>query len=302
MDAKIVKNNGLEIVLSNERFITKDIVVSPIEIKRDVADVERRAGAVNELIKHGTRSIQLQLMFIAKDHSDFEILQDRAFDLFTDLEPYYLYKAIPTKQSTMYEFELPGKNWGKELDFKSSEVAFLQGKRYLVINSDMSIIEQKGLTGLFTVELETYLLPYGESAATLKELKLWDVNKWEWNQGLTWDEDLQYKFTTNNFTVKNLGNVKIDPRESELKITIKATASSYLEIKNVSTGEIFRFNGALSASDTVVLNGIYSYKNGVNAILNTNRKLLTLAPGNNNFSVTGGTIQSIEFDFRFLYK
>ncbi|WP_141705617.1 phage tail domain-containing protein, partial [Lysinibacillus sphaericus] len=107
MDAKIVKSSGLEITLSNERFITKDIVVSPIEIKRDVADVERRAGAVNELIKHGTRSIQLQLMFIAKDHSDFEILQDRAFDLFTDLEPYYLYKAIPTKQSTMYEFELP---------------------------------------------------------------------------------------------------------------------------------------------------------------------------------------------------
>ncbi|WP_432702229.1 phage tail domain-containing protein [Lysinibacillus sphaericus] len=302
MDAKIVKSSGLEIILSNERFITKDIVVSPIEIKRDVADVERRAGAVNELIKHGTRSIQLQLMFIAKDHSDFETLQDRAFDLFTDLEPYYLYKAIPTKQSTMYEFELPGKDWGKELDFKPSEVAFLQGKRYLVINSDMSIIEQKGLTGLFTVELETYLLPYGESAATLKELKLWDINKWEWNQGLTWDEDLQYKFTTNDFTVKNLGNVKVDPRESELKITIKATASSYLEIKNVSTGEIFRFNGALSASDTVVLNGIYSYKNGVNAILNTNKKLLTLAPGNNVFSVSGGTVQSIEFDFRFLYK
>ncbi|MFJ7665604.1 phage tail domain-containing protein [Lysinibacillus sp. NPDC097195] len=302
MDTKLVKSSGLEIILSDERFITKDIVVSPIEIKRDVADVERRAGAVNELIKHGTRRIQLHLMFVAKDHSDFETLQDRAFDLFTDLEPYYLYKAIPTKQSTMYEFELPGKDWGKELDFKPSEVAFLHGKRYFVINSDMTQIEQKGLTGLFTVEIETYLLPYGESAATLKELKLWDANKWEWNQGLTWDEDLQYKFTTNDFTVKNLGNVKIDPRESELKITVKATATSYFEIKNVSTGEVFRFNGTLTATDTLVLNGIHTYKNGANAILNTNKKLLTVAPGNNVFSVSGGTIQSIEFDFRFLYK
>ncbi|MGE7954806.1 phage tail domain-containing protein [Lysinibacillus xylanilyticus] len=302
MDAKIVKTNGSEIILSQERFITQDIIVSPIEIKRDVADVERRAGAINELIKHGTRRIQLQLMFIAKDHSDFDILEGRAFDLFTDIAPYYLYKAIPTKQSTMYEFELPGKEWGRELDFMPSEVAFLHGKRYFVINSEMSGIEQKGLTGKFIVELETYLLPYAESAATLKDLKLWDINKWEWNQGLTWDGEMEYRFTSNSFTLKNFGNVKVDPRESELKITIKATASSYLEIRNVTTGEVFRFNGALSTSDTLVLNGIHTYKNGANAILNTNKKLLTLAPGNNVFVVTGGTIQSIEFDFRFLYK
>ncbi|MEY9976595.1 phage tail domain-containing protein [Lysinibacillus sp. RC79] len=302
MDAKIVKTNGSEVILSQERFITRDIKVSPIEIKRDVAEVERRAGAINELIKHGTRRIQLHLMFIAKDHSDFETLEDRAFDLFTDLEPYYLYKAIPTKQSTMYEFELPGKEWGRELDFMPSEVAFLHGKRYFVVNSEMSEVEQKGLAGRFTVELETYLLPYGESSATLKELKLWNIDKWQWNQGLTWDDDLQYKFASNSFTLKNFGNVKVDPRESELKITIKATTSSYLEIKNVTTGEVFRFNGTLSSTDTLILNGIHSYKNGVNAILNTNKKLLTLAPGNNIFTVTGGTIQSIEFDFRFLYK
>ncbi|EON72256.1 phage tail domain-containing protein [Lysinibacillus sphaericus] len=302
MDVKLVKTNGSETVLSEERFITKDITVSPIEIKRDVADVERRAGTVNELIKHGSRRIQLHLMFVAKDHSDFTVLRDRAFDLFTDLEPYYLYEAIPTKQSTMYDFELPGREWGKELDFTPSEVAFLHGKRYFVINSDMSDIEQKGLTGQFSVELETDMLPYGESSATLKELKLWDINKWEWNQGLTWDDDLQYKFMANNFSLKNLGNVKIDPRESELKITIKATTSSYLEIRNVTTGEVFRFNGALSSADTLILNGIHTYKNGANAILNTNKKLLTLAPGINTFSVTGGTIQSIEFDFRFLYK
>ncbi|MEB2279659.1 phage tail family protein [Lysinibacillus xylanilyticus] len=302
MDAKLVKVDGSEIILSRERFITQDIIVSPIEIKRDVADVERRAGAVNELIKHGTRRIQLHLIFIAKDHSDFTILRDRAFDLFTDLEPYHLYEAIPTKQSTMYEFELPGKEWGRELDFMPSEVAFLHGKRYFVINSEMSEVEQKGLTGRFTVELETYLLPYGESSATLKELKLWDINKWQWNQGLTWADDLQYKFSSNNFTLKNLGNVKVDPRESELKITIKTAVSSYLEIKNVTTGEVFRFNGALSTTDTLILNGIHTYKNGANAILNTNKKLLTLAPGNNVFAVSGGTIQSIEFDFRFLYK
>lgn len=302
MDAKLVKGNGEEIVLSQERFVTQDIIVSSIEIIRDVADVERRAGAINELVKHGTRKIQLHLMFIAKDHSDFTILRDRAFDLFTDLEPYYLYKAIPTKHSTMYDFELPGKQWGRELNFIPSEVAFLHGKRYFVINSDMSEVAQNGLTGRFTVELETYMLPYAESAATLRELKLWDANKWEWNQGLTWDEGLQYKFTANHFTVKNLGNVKVNPRESELKITIKATASSYLEIRNRTTQEVFRFNGALAASDTLILNGIHSFKNRANAILNTNKKLLTLAPGNNIFSVSGGTVQSIEFDFRFLYK
>lgn len=302
MDAKILRKDGSESVLSLERFITRDIIVSPIEIKRDVAEVERRAGVINELVKHGTRKIQLLLMFVAKDHSDYEELESRAFDLFTDLEPYFLYKAIPRKNTAMYGFELPGQEWGREVDFMPSEVAFLYGKRYYVINSAMSEVEQKGLTGMFTVELETYRLPYAESTATLKDLKLWDINKWQWNQGLTWSDDLQYRFTTNNFTLKNLGNVKVDPRESLLKITIKATAASYLEIKNVTTGDIFRFNGALSTADTLILDSIHAYKNSVNAILNTNKKLLTLAPGNNVFSVTGGTLQSIEFDFRFLYK
>lgn len=302
MDAKLVKVNGLETVLSKERYITQDIIVSPIEIKRNTAEVEMRAGLVPEQAKHGTRRILLELMFVAKDHSDYIALRDRAHDLFTDLEPYYLYEAIPRKNTGMYGFELPGQAWGKEVDFMPDEVAFLCGKRYFVVNGEMSDIEQKGLTGKFTVLLETYKLPYAESSATTKSRKEWDINLWQWGQGLTWDDDLQYSFTSNNFTVRNLGNVKIDPRESELIITIKATASSYLEVRNQTTGEAFRFNSSLSATDTLVLNGIHTYKNNVNAIVNTNKKLLTLAPGNNIFAVTGGTVHSIEFEHRFLYK
>jgi len=141
-----------------------------------------------------------------------------------------------------------------------------------------------------------------ESVATTQTLKEWDVDKWAWDGTIDWDEDLQYSFAANNFVVKNLGNVVIDPREHELEIVLKGVFSNNVKITNHTTGEVYQYNRALSSTDELKIKGIRTLRNGVSDFKNTNKKLLTLATGNNSISVEGGTVNSIAFNFRFLYK
>ncbi|WP_107841889.1 phage tail domain-containing protein [Metasolibacillus meyeri] len=157
--------------------------------------------------------------------------------------------------------------------------------------------------GMFSIRL-ICITPYAQSRGSCMDLqshKEWDVDLWSWGMGLDWDKEYKYVHSTNNFVIDNIGNVSIDPREHELEITIKATAASYLQIINQTTGDVYRYNDALTASDTLVLSGIRTLKNGISVFKDTNKKLLALAAGENHITVEGGTIISAAFNFRFLY-
>lgn len=114
---------------------------------------------------------------------------------------------------------------------------------------------------------------------------------------------IKQKRTTSSFQFKNEGNRLIDPRkQSETEITFKG-ASSNLTITNQTTGDVWKFNGTTIATDVIKLKGISSYKNGVSIFGQTNKKLLTFAVGNNNFTVGGaeeGFELSISTRFYFL--
>jgi hypothetical protein len=86
-----------------------------------------------------------------------------------------------------------------------------------------------------------------------------------------------------------------------LKITFTG-ASTNLTITNTTTGDIWQYTGTTQAGDTITLDGVRSLKNGVSVFGNTNRKLITIAPGWNNFTITGASGSfTISFDFRFYY-
>ena len=110
-----------------------------------------------------------------------------------------------------------------------------------------------------------------------------------------------YTFNTANFIVKNTGTETIDPRESQLDITLKGVFAKQVKMTNKTTGDVFIFTGALTANDTLKLTGIRTLKNNVSVLKNTNKKLITLNPGDNNFLIEGGTVTSIVFNFRPLY-
>lgn len=219
----------------------------------------------------GPRYINCELQIQGQDLTDYALFRAEVFALFTNPAPFYV---IDTK--------VPSRRWHVRSDGN-----FALGRK-----------NKRGNYGLKWLCVNKY----AESIATTSSVKEWDADVWAWDGTISWDEDLQYTFSTNDFTVKNLGNVPIDPRENDFEIIIKATAASHLQIVNNTTGETYRFNGPLSSADTLVIKGVRTLKNGVSAFRNTNFKLLTLAVGNNSFTVTGGTILSVAFNFRFLYK
>jgi hypothetical protein len=104
---------------------------------------------------------------------------------------------------------------------------------------------------------------------------------------------IEATFTTSSFTFFNSGNQVVDPRlHSEMKIEFSG-ASTNLTITNETTGDVWSYTGSTLSTDTILLKGIRSFKNGVSVFGATNRKLITLAIEDNDFTVSGA---SGEFD------
>ncbi|MEY9980067.1 phage tail domain-containing protein [Lysinibacillus sp. RC79] len=236
------------------------------------AEVENGRRVVLDRILQ-PRSIDTKFLLKAYDFHDTYLLRDEFYQLLSSYEELYFHESA-----------LPHKRWKVLLNSEA-----MGEKGYSHASYDLRLLSVDGIAETLGTSLD------------LQNRKEWDINLWSWGMGLEWDKEYRYEHSSNNFVIDNIGNLAIDPREHELEITIKATASNYLEIKNTTTGDIYRYNGSLTTNDVLVLKGIQSLKNGVSVFKNTNKKLLTLGIGSNQFTVTGGTIASISFDFRFLY-
>ena len=105
-----------------------------------------------------------------------------------------------------------------------------------------------------------------------------------------------------NFTVYNAGNVTVEPESMGLVIQISnASTTGTLSLKNTTTGEEFRLTKNLSERH-ISLRGMNILDGTVNAFRDSNRRLISLVPGDNQFEITGATFSQIWFSFRFLYK
>ena len=246
--------------------------ISALEIEDYPEVFEGRDGEVDGVgARYAGRTISVDFVYQVNDIYDFYLLRDKINTLFSIKDPFYI----------IFKRE-PYKRW---------RVRRLSG----------FTLEPNPKAGVFTVEFKCVNL-YAESLVYSTATKSWDIDRWGWDGSIDWDTPLQYEFNSNNFIVRNLGNVTIDPREHEIRIYITATASSYLKITNQTTGDVYQLNNALSPNDNLVLNGVESKLNSSSVFGKTNHKLLTLAPGPNEFLIEGGTIHRMDFEFRFLYK
>lgn len=268
MTLKIIELNGNEIDISDYARVL-DFYVEPLVPIYDTYEIEGGQTILKEN-GHNIRRAVATLRFSAYVMETYATRLAELRALLSHTRPFYL------------------------IDMRDSS------KRWFVRNEGDFKPDRKSKTATMTVAF-ICINKYGESIGTTRDAKTWSANKWSWGSGLKWSVPLEYDFTSNNFIVNNIGTAVIDPRESKLKITIKATASNYLEIRNKTTGDILRYNGSLISAQTLVLDSINVTRNGVNVWANTNKKVLTLAPGENEFEVLGGTIISAAFDFRFLY-
>ena len=117
----------------------------------------------------------------------------------------------------------------------------------------------------------------------------------------SWSEVIPDGGTT-SFTVYNAGNVTIEPESMYLNIGMRyVTTSGGFKIRNETTGEEHIINSAHERRH-LRLNGMVATSGNINNFRNTNRRFISLVPGDNKFTVSGGTFEEITIDFKFLYK
>lgn len=123
-----------------------------------------------------------------------------------------------------------------------------------------------------------------------------------WEFQLSNYDSVEYTFENQtSFRIWNDGDIAIDPREHELKINFSGTSDN-LTIRNITNGDEWVYNSTTSANDQVEINGIKSKKNGSSIFGQTNKKLIILEKGWNDFEISGASVPfTISFDIKFLY-
>ena len=269
----IQKQNGTSFDIADYGLIRLFHHIPSASITHTSLTVEGRGDIITSSTIGG-RTISVEFGFRVTDIYDYYLLRDELNALFLLDEPFYIiFKREPYK-------------------------------RWKVRLSGQFMVEPTTRIKSFTVDFVTEK-PFAESVGTsldLQNRKESDVNLWGHGMGIDSDKEYFYRFASNDFVVDNIGNVAVNPRMHDLEITLKGTFSSSVKITNKTTGDVFQYNRGLSSTDELKVKGVRTLKNGVSDFKNTNKKLLTLATGNNQISVEGGTVESIAFNFRFLYK
>jgi phage-related protein len=206
----------------------------------------------------------------SRDYLDSMLLRDELYKLFSAGNTFFI-----------GEEKQPGKRWLVEC----TEQWTPERVNNRTMRTEIPLMATKG---------------FAESIGTTLEPKTFDLQKWQTGQGLILDETM-YTHSTSTFKIYNAADgLTIDPRKIPLLITYKG-ASTNLQIKNLTTGDTWQYNAATIATDKLELKGTRSLKNGaVNIFKDTNRKLISLAPGWNDFQLIGTSGSfTISFDFRF---
>jgi hypothetical protein len=269
MEIAIQRLNGALYNLSDYGIKALDFQIDAPSPRVYSEIVEGRDGAIDLGAVYDLRQLRGSFFMSAADSVDFALLRNEIFRIFAGAEAFYL---IDSRE--------PGKRWK-------------------VRSNGFSVEQLNATKGRFDVDF-TAQTPYAESIGTSLDPLTFDSDLWQIGQGII-DDGLEYTHTTSTFRIYNLGDTTVNPRQHPLVITYTG-ASTHLKIKNVTTGEEWTYTGTTTASDSVVLDGVRSTKNGLSIFRDTNRKVISLVPGWNDFAITGASGSfSMNFDFRFYY-
>lgn len=246
--------------------------VSPPSLDNTTESIAGRHGNIDLGSTFEPREIELEGFFKSYDINSFPMYRDRLFKMFASQQAIYL---VDSRQ--------PWKRWFVKLNGTAS-VDRIPLTRYGEVN--MSFI--------------TMGMPFATSSAKSIESRKWKDNGWFWGGGIYWDDE-DFVYGTTSFSVPNYGDFIVNPRFMELRIIYNG-ASTGLKIENLTTGDDWEYSGTTIFDDQILIDGIRSFKNGSSIIRDTNKHLITLAPGKNEFRLTGTSGNfNIIFDFRFAY-
>lgn len=294
MDIKFTRKNGSSLRLSDIAVQAIDFVLSSIELKSVYEEIEGRHGREESETTYLARIIRVPFYYKATDLLDFPLIRDEIFRQVGRIEPLYL-QEIRRAENKSYTFV----DTHEPAAMKDVEESISRKMHFARIQKVIEI-EQDGLFGEGELEFETVGLPFGISEGTSLDPRTFDAELWQVGQGIKAD-DLKYAHDTTEFRIYNAGDIDIDPAQMPLHIKYQG-ASSNLKIINVTTDDTWSYSGTSTVNDSINIEGIRSSKNGSNILSNTNKKLISLAPGWNDIQLQGTEGDFlISFDFPFYY-
>lgn len=254
-----------------------DLLVSSIEKERKEQQIDGVPGVVDYGYNYKGREVKMNFM-TEHYHGTFDhrLQRDEIYNLFDEYP--FLYVSDNTVPSRMLKITVDG-----------SFTPERYGYWYSTFEVDARI------TGL----------PFWRTKYTTQEIESSGysavVEKYGMADGINVDY-LPYKFTTNEFTVWNGGNVTVDPRNMYLKINLtNVTTTGNLTIENVTTGEKFIYKEAIN-KENLTIDGTKVLIGTSNKLRDTNRKFISLVKGINKIKITNGTFDSVAVDSPFYFK
>lgn len=255
-----------------------DILVSSIERERYEENIKGIPGPIDYGFDFKEREITLKFqMEHFHDTFDFRLQRDELYNIFSSHNHLYVSdNLVPTR---VIKLQVDGQ---------------FTPERYGYWYSTLEV------TG------KTTGLPFWRTKYTTQDIEKEGFNAIAEQFGLADGLNIdypKYTFTENKFTVWNGGNVTLDPRNMDLKIRLfRLKTDGNFKLTNHTTGETFEYL-ASTTGNTIDLEGIQAFKGMLqNRLRETNRKYISLVPGLNEISYTGGEMINIQFDFPFYFK
>ena len=155
------------------------------------------------------------------------------------------------------------------------------------------------------VSAKTIGLPFWRTKYTTQDIQRYGYDAIVEKFGLADNINLDfltYTPTTNEFSIWNGSHMTIDPRHFDLSIRLLyATSKGDVTIENLTTGEKFIFyrqftNAHLNIFGSQVLLG------NTNWLRESNRKFISLVPGENKIKISNVEHSGVSFDFPFYFK
>jgi len=244
--------NDDEIDLSAFGLTGLDFIPEPPSYTVQTETIEGMDGTIVLGKQLNPRNLTARFLVQSFDYTDSLIKRDEIYNLFNGTEPFYI-----------AETKLPYKRWLVESIEPWTPERFNPTTMQITLN----LICWKG---------RPESIGTSTMARTFEHLQYLPVTYTDY-------EDIY----ATKFKIYNPGQ-PIDPRNINhyLKITYKGNSEN-LRIRNLTTGDEWAYNGVSNPEDVIVLEGIRSTKNGLSIFRQTNKRLITLAHGWNEFEIEG---------------
>src|SRR5699024_3207605 len=260
-----------------EGLMPLDIFVGSIAKERATETIEGRNGIVDYGTNYVDRSVELSMWINSSDTTDYRLLRNELYALFDTGNAFYIEETrVPSRvlkvavDESFIPDRLTVRNASVEVSCRTLDSVFWETK--------------------YTT-LELHDSGYAHSAEKYGLVDNID------------DEKVKYRFTENTFTVYNAGNVTVEPESMLLNIIVNSVQSdNNFTIRNKTTGVEIILNRASAGSHYRIQGMVISLGSITNIFRDTNRKFISLLPGDNHFEILNGTFKEIRFEFKFLYK